>query len=142
MTTPFSTYFDTSALIAGDTDVVSRDIVVASGAQLAIGASVIGVTSTVVTTVLPRGTVLGRITASDKYIVSIATASDGSQVPACVTACDIDPSAGDVPGPAYFQGEFAAEKMSFDASWTAATLEAAFRKNNTQVEVRSLGVLG
>ena len=142
MTTPFSTYFDTSALIAGDTDVVSRDIVVASGAQLAIGASVIGVTSTVVTTVLPRGTVLGRITASDKYIPSIATASDGSQIPSAILATPLDPSAGDTIGPAYFHGEFAGEKLSYDASWTAATIEKALRVAGTLIEIRTLGSLG
>ena len=142
MTTPFSAYYDPSSLRAGDTDLIARSITVLSGASLASGALIEGVASTAPTTVLPRGTVLGRITASDKYIPSIATASDGSQIPSAILATPLDPSAGDTIGPAYFHGEFAGEKLSYDASWTAATIEKALRVAGTLIEIRTLGSLG
>lgn len=106
-----------------------RQITVASGAN-ASGAA------------LKRGTVLGRVTASDKYVTSVKTATDGSQVPAIVLAFDIDASAADVVCSGYDDGEFVAEKMTFDASWTAATLEAALRAAGSKIYVRSAGVLG
>ncbi|MGU3665814.1 head decoration protein [Methylobacterium sp. A49B] len=106
-----------------------RQITVASGAN-ASGA------------VLKRGTVLGRVTSTDKYVTSVKTAGDGSQVPAIVLAFDIDASAADVVCSGYDDGEFVAEKMTFDASWTAATLEAALRAAGSKIYVRSAGVLG
>ncbi|MCJ2143730.1 head decoration protein [Methylobacterium sp. E-066] len=106
-----------------------RQITVASGAN-ASGA------------VLKRGTMLGRVTATDKYVLSVKTANDGSQVPAMVLAFEIDASASDVVCSGYDDGEFVAEKMTFDASWTAATLEAALRAAGSKIYVRSAGVLG
>jgi hypothetical protein len=35
--------------------------------------------------VLPRGALLGKITASGKYVLSLAAANDGSQVPDAVS---------------------------------------------------------
>ena len=106
-----------------------RAITVASGANAA-GA------------VLKRGTVLGRNTTTDKYVPCLKTAADGSQVPSMVLAFDIDASAADVACSGYDDGEFVAEKLTFDASWTAATLEAALRVAGAKIYVRSAGVLG
>ncbi len=81
---------------------------------------------------------------TDKYIASVATAIDGSADAGglCILAADIDATSGDVSAPAYFQGEFAFEKMTVDASWTFAALSAALRKVASQIFVRSIGVLG
>lgn len=121
----FSTYFDPSSLFAGASDAIARTVTFKSGHG-----------------VLARGTVVGRITASDKYVPCVATADDGSQVPSAIVAADVDTTSADVAGPGYFHGEFAAEKLVIDASFTAATLEAALRANNIAIEVRSLGALG
>jgi len=59
-----------------------------------------------------------------------------------VLAADSDATVADVATVAYFEGEFAFEKMTVDASWTAATLEAAFRQADAPIFIRSLGTLG
>lgn len=84
-------------------------------------------TGTIGAGVLARGTVLGQITASGNYIVSVKTAVDGSQVPSAVLADAADASGGPVLAPLYLTGEFNANALTFDASWTLATLKAALR---------------
>lgn len=121
--------YDPTALYAGAFPVRHRAITVASG-------------SNVTGTPLPRGTLLGRVTATDKYIPCVKTATDGSQTPAAILAVDSDSSAADVATVAYFEGEFAGEKMNIDASWTIATLQAALRQAGSVLFVRSVGVLG
>jgi hypothetical protein len=79
----------------------------------------------------------------DKYVPCVATAIDGSQIPAAVLAANTDATGGDAATVAYFSGEFAWEKMTVDASWTtAAGLDAAFRQAGLPIYVRSLGALG
>ncbi len=121
--------FDPTSLFAGEPPVRHRQITLLSGSN---GAG----------TPLKRGALLGRITASDKYKPSVATANDGSQTPIAVLASDTDSSGGDVNCPAYFEGEFAFEMMTVDASWTAATLQAALRVANAQIYVHQVGTLG
>lgn len=121
--------YDPTSLFAGSKQPVHRPVTIASGAN-ASG------------TVLVRGTVLGRITASDKYVPCVKTVSDGSQTPVAFTAADIDASAADVIGPAYFEGEFAAEKLTLDASWTIAQLQTALRQSLSGLYARTVGVLG
>jgi hypothetical protein len=83
------------------------------------------------------------IGATDKYVPCVASAIDGSQVPAAVLAADTDATGADAATVAYFAGEFAFEKMTVDASWTsAAALDAAFRQAGLPIYIRSLGVLG
>lgn len=84
-------------------------------------------TATIGTGKLTRGTVLGQITASGNYIVSVRTANDGSQVPLAILADDVDASGGAVQGPIYLQGEFNQTAITFDASWTLAQLKTAMR---------------
>ena len=121
--------FTPTALYAGDFPRTTRSITVASGANQA------GLP-------LKRGTVLGRVTATDKYIPSVKTANDGSQVPAAVLVSEVDAGAADQGAKGYFTGEFAGEVMTFDASFTIATLEAAFRIANAAIFVRSVGAIG
>jgi hypothetical protein len=116
--------FDPTALFAGD-KVPRHRVAPISGAAA-----------------LKRGTLLGRITATDKYIPSVRTASDGSQNPVAVLAGDTDTTAADVNAPAYFEGEFAGEVMVIDASWTIAQVQAALRIALLPLYVRSVGSLG
>lgn len=124
----FATY-DPTSLFAGEYPIRHRPITLASG-------------SNTTGTPLKRGALLGRVTATDKYIPCVKTASDGSQTPAAVLAGDTDAGAADVATAAYFEGEFAGEMMTLDASWTIATLQAALRQVNSPLYVRSVGTLG
>ncbi len=74
-----------------------------------------------------RGTVVGKITASGKYTLCVATAADGSQVPIAITVDDIDATVADVTGGVYLMGEFNQNRMTFDPTWTIATLLPALR---------------
>ena len=124
------TPYDPTALIAGDFPVRSRTITIASGANAA------GVP-------LPRGTLLGRVTASDKYIPCVKTASDGSQVPAAIVAPveGVDAGSADAVAPAYVCGEFAFEEMVVDVSWSLTTLQAAVRQAASVIFIRSVGLV-
>jgi hypothetical protein len=64
---------------------------------------------------------------SGKYIPSVTTAVDGSENPVCILADKCDPSAGDVTAGVYRTGEFNSTALTFDTSWTAATLTAPLR---------------
>ena len=90
----------------------------------------------------PRGAVLGRVTATDKYVPSVKTAADGSQVPSMVLAFGVDASASDVVCSGHDDIEVVAEKLVLDPSWTADTLEAALRISGSKIYVRKAGVLG
>ncbi|RVU13157.1 head decoration protein [Methylobacterium oryzihabitans] len=90
----------------------------------------------------PRGTVLGRITATDKYVRSVRTANDGSQAPVAVLAADVDATAADTMAPAYDDGQFAAELLGLDASWTVVQLQAAWRQAGSRLYARSVGQNG
>ena len=121
--------YDPTSLFAGAWPIRHRHPTIASGANLA-GAPLL------------RGTVLGRVTATDKYIPCVKTATDGSQVPAMVLAADTDASAADVVAPAYDEGEIDAEKLILDASWTIQTLQAQLRQSLSKIYARTVGVLG
>lgn len=121
--------YDPTGLIAGAYPVRHRVVTLAAGAN-AVGAP------------LKRGTLLGRVTASDKHIISVKTAVDGSQIPVAVLAFDTDASAVDTRMAAYYEAELAGEMMTFDPSWTIPTIQAALRQAGSQLYVRSIGVLG
>ncbi len=112
--------FAPNDLLVSDVPVVTRNITVASGQNL------------------KRGAVIGNITASDKYILSASAAADGSQTPGLVLATDCDASAGDVIAAAYAGGAFDSTKLILGAGHTAATVEAAFRKEGSPLYVRVL----
>jgi hypothetical protein len=110
-------------LFAGQFQPVSTPITVASGAA-----------------VLPRGTVLGKVTATGKYIESLAGAADGSQTPVAILADQADPTGGDVLSGAYLTGEFNSNALTFDASWTVATLTAAMRPYGIFIKTMNAGL--
>lgn len=74
---------------------------------------------------LVRGAVLGKITASGKYTLSLAAAVDGSQVPAAILVDDTDASAADKGVLVYTRGDFIASGLTLGAGHTAASVHAA-----------------
>lgn len=70
----------------------------------------------------PRGAVLGRITASGKFTLSLAAEEDGSEEPLVVLARAVDASGGDRVAPVYLTGEFAESEVTFGAGHTVASV--------------------
>ena len=96
------------------------------------GDAINAVTESIVvdTGVLARGSLLGKITATGKYILSASAATDGSEVPAAILAEDVDASSADVTTVAYLSGEFNATAMTFGTGHTAASTKDALRDKN------------
>lgn len=76
---------------------------------------------------LPRGAVLGKITASGKYNLSLAAAGDGSQTPDAVLAQDTDASGGDVQTIAYVRGDFDENELVLGTGHTLASIREGLR---------------
>lgn len=74
-----------------------------------------------------RGTVLGMVTASGKYTLSVATETDGSEIPQAILADDVNASAVDTLAGVYLMAEINQNRITFDPSWTLATLKPALR---------------
>ncbi len=97
-------------LIAGDYPLVTGEVTIVSGQNLA------------------RGALLGKITASGKYTLCDSGASDGSQVPKGILAEAVDASAADVThAPYYLAGEFNEAAIAFGGTDTADTHREALR---------------
>jgi hypothetical protein len=94
-------------LVAGDYPLVTRTVTVLSGQNI------------------QRGALLGRITASGKYILSLAAAGDGSQTPVAIAADNVNASAGDALTGVYETGEFNEAAVIFGTGHTAASTRAA-----------------
>jgi hypothetical protein len=77
--------------------------------------------------VLPRGTLLGKITASGKYLKSVAAAVDGSEDPDAILLEPVDATAADVEAAIAIAGEFNPAAVTFGAGHTAASVEDALR---------------
>jgi hypothetical protein len=110
--------YQPGGLTVGDLPQLKRTVTITGGAYL-------------------RGTVLGRITASDKYTLSLSASADGSEDPGPVLAEDVDASGGDVDGPALFSGEFAADRLTFGAGHDADSVEAGWRVAGLPLAVRT-----
>ena len=104
-----SATFNLDGLLIGEHPVTSRPITLLSGQNLA------------------RGAVLGKITASGKYILSLSGAVDGSQTPDAVLAEATDASGGDVATPAYFTGGFDESKLVLGSAHTVASIREGLR---------------
>jgi hypothetical protein len=99
-------------LIAGPSDVIAIAGVVVSGEGI-----------------LGRGSVLGQITASEKYDLVVSDgADDGSRTAAAILAQDIDATSEDVTCAVFIGGEFNENALSFggtdDADTHRATLQS------------------
>lgn len=74
-----------------------------------------------------RGTVLGRITATGKLVMSLAASEDDSENIFAILAHDCDASGGDKECVFYKSGHFNASKLTFGTGHTAASLRDAAR---------------
>lgn len=97
-------------LIAGNAHLlVGRKVTIISGQNLA------------------RGAVLGKITASGKYNLSLSGASDGSQTPDLILAENCDASSGDKVALAYARGDFNANALTLGTAHTVASITEGLR---------------
>jgi hypothetical protein len=69
--------------------------------------------------VLPRGTLLGRISATGRLTVCKASAADGSQLPHSILVMAADATSGSATVSVYLKGEFNVDRVTIDASWGA-----------------------
>lgn len=76
---------------------------------------------------LPLGAVLGQITATDEYVLSDASASDGSEVPCAVLAESVNSSQDVVQAIVYLTGEFNGHALTLGAGHTLETVVTAGR---------------
>lgn len=97
------------SLIAGHDDLQSRQITLLSGQNLA------------------RGALLGKVTASGKYVLSLSAASNGSEVPAAILAETTDASGGDKVTVAHFGGVFDENAVIYGTAHTKASVREALR---------------
>jgi hypothetical protein len=83
---------------------------------------------------LARGSLLGKITATGKYILSLAAASDGSEVPDAVLLEPVDATGGDKEAAIAIKGRFAIQGMTIGAGHTAASVDSALRDKGIYLE--------
>lgn len=76
---------------------------------------------------LTRGAVLGKITASGKYNLSLSAAGDGSQTPDLILAEDTDASDGDVVTIAYERGDFNQNALTLGTAHTVDSIREGLR---------------
>lgn len=96
-------------LIAGEYPRVARKVTIATGANLA------------------QGSLLGKITASGKYVLSASAGVDGSQTPDAILAEAADAATADVQAIVYFSGEFNELALTFGAGHTADAVRDGLR---------------
>ena len=101
--------FTTDNLFAGHEGIVTDTIVLITGQDL------------------DRGSLLGKITASGKYTLSLSAAGDGSEVPVEILARDTDASAGDVETTSYRAGQFNENALNIGTGHTAASVKEGLR---------------
>jgi len=65
--------------------------------------------------------------AAGTYVLSVRTATDGSQDPSVVLVDDADATAGAVKAGGYFQASINQNRITFDDSWTVDDLKAELR---------------
>lgn len=105
-----STSFNPDGLLAGDAEsIVTRNVTIITGQNL------------------QRGAVLGKITASSKYNLSLSAAVDGSQVPDAILVEAVDATAADKIGIAFFAGKFNDKKVTLGTAHTLATIREGLR---------------
>lgn len=90
--------------------VVADEVVIASGAG-----------------VLTRGTVLGKITASDKCVAVDNALTNGAENIYAILAEDVDATSADVTTAGYFTGEYNESALTFGGDDTAADHKDAAR---------------
>ncbi|AQZ96635.1 head decoration protein [Halopseudomonas phragmitis] len=109
MANPIRSTYVPVQLAAGHFPVVMESVVIAQGMVLAAGA------------------VLGKVTASDEYVLSLAAAEDGSETPDVILAEAVDTTEGAAPAPVMLTGEVLAAQLTLGAGHTIASVKAALR---------------
>jgi hypothetical protein len=71
-----------------------------------------------------------------KYLLSLAAATDGSQIPDLIASKDVDASTEDKEGYGYQDGAFNSDAMTFGTGHTAASVADELRKKNIVLEAR------
>ena len=99
-------------LLAGEYPRIERIITIASGSALT------------------KGSVLGRVTASGKFILSEGDATDGSETPDAILAEDVDASEEDKQAVVYFSGEFSENALTLGGSFTLDDIRAGLRSKS------------
>ncbi|WP_311276163.1 head decoration protein [Methylobacterium sp. WCS2018Hpa-22] len=84
--------------------------------------------------ILPRGTVLGKVTADREYLKSVAAATDGSQTPDAILSEPVDATSGDVEAIVYITGHYNLSALAIGAGHTAASIDDAFRGKSIFIE--------
>lgn len=108
--------FTPDQLIAGNFKLVTDTISVAQGQQLV------------------RGAVIGRRTKTGEWVLSVSTATDGSEIPAAVLADNVDASQSTTSVLVYLSGEFNSHYMGIDSSWDLEAIKHALRASNIHVK--------
>lgn len=95
----------------------------------AYGNAEIGFTITAGATAFSAGDTftLTVLEATGNYVLSVKTATDGSQVPAAILATTTNATTGPQLAGAYLMGEFNQNAISFDPSWSLPALQQALR---------------
>lgn len=70
--------------------------------------------------------VLGRVTASGEFKLSLAAANDGSEVPVAILLAALDTTGGAAPGPVYLAGCFNPELLVYGTGHDADSVKTAF----------------
>lgn len=79
--------------------------------------------------------------ASGKAKLSLTAGVDGSEEPDCILAVDVDATSADIAAPAYEEGQFASEKLTYGTGHSATTVEAAMRAKNKSIYLKSIGAV-
>ncbi len=76
---------------------------------------------------LIAGTVLGKVTASGKYVKSASASSDGSQTPLVILTEDVDATSADKVSVAYETGDFVESFLILGTGHTIASIRDGLR---------------
>lgn len=99
------------------------DKLIAGNAHLLVGRKVTIISGQNLT----RGAVLGKITASGKYNLSLSGASDGSQTPDLILAENCDATSADKVALAYARGDFNANALTLGTAHTVVSITEGLR---------------
>lgn len=106
----------TNLNILSDEDVTTRKVTILTGQNLGTGA------------------VLGKITATGKYVLSLAASNDGSEVPDMILAQDTDASAADAEAIAYETCTVVATALTLGAGHTIASIREGLRDKGIKID--------
>ena len=95
--------------------------------RLIVGGPIVTKKVTIDTGVLVRGSVLGKITASGKYILSLSAAGDGSQTPDLVLLEDVDATSADKEAMALEVGHVDETALTLGTGHTVASIREGLR---------------